>query len=225
MRLWLNPEQMASRNLTVGDFIKAVQEQNVQVAAGIVGGQPLPPGTAPFQYTVNAQGRLTDPSEFGEIVIKTGADGRVTRVKDVARVELGAADYSTTTHFNGLPAVGMPVFQFPGTNSIATANAVYAKMKELKKHFPSGRRLRDPLRHDDFCPRQHQRRNDHAVRSDWPGGAGGAGLPASWRAAIVPLLAIPVSLIGTFAVMWAFGFSLNNLSLVRPRAGHRHRRG
>src|SRR6185437_9217923 len=93
MRLWLNPEQLAARNLTTGDFIKAVQEQNVQVAAGIVGGPPLPPGTAPFQYTVNAQGRLTDPKQFGEIILKTGADGSLTRVKDVARVELAAADY------------------------------------------------------------------------------------------------------------------------------------
>src|ERR1700691_4870536 len=97
MRLWLNPEQLAARSLTAGDFIKAVQEQNVQVAAGIVGGPPPPPGVAPFQYTVNAQGRLVDPKQFSEIIIKTGADGSLTREKDVALVELGAADYSTNT--------------------------------------------------------------------------------------------------------------------------------
>ena len=115
-----------------------MQEQNVQVAAGIVGGPPLPAGKVPFQYTINAQGRLTEPKQFGEIVVKTGADGSVTRVKDVARVELGAADYTTNTHFNGLPAVGIGVFQLPGSNSIATANAVYKKMAELKANFPTG---------------------------------------------------------------------------------------
>ena len=96
MRLWLDPEQLASRNMTAGDVVTAVQEQNVQVAAGIVGGPPLPPGKAPFQYTINAQGRLTEPEQFGEIIVKTGADGSITRLKDIARVELGAADYSTT---------------------------------------------------------------------------------------------------------------------------------
>src|ERR1700722_15289109 len=122
MRLWLNPNQLASRSLTVNDVIKAVQEQNVQVAAGIVGGPPLPPGSAPFQYTVNALGRLVEPKQFGEIIIKTGADGSLTRVKAVARVEPGAPDYTPTPHFNGLPAVGIPIFQLPGSNSIATAN-------------------------------------------------------------------------------------------------------
>src|SRR5262249_8349238 len=128
MRLWLNPEQLAARNITTGDIITAVQEQNIQVAAGIVGGAPLPPGTAPFQYTINAQGRLVDPEQFANIVIKTGADGSVTRLKDVSRVDLGAAEYTTNTHYNGLPAVGIGVFQLPGSNSIATANAVYKKL-------------------------------------------------------------------------------------------------
>src|ERR1700744_3816737 len=138
MRLWLNPEKMAPRNITAGDLVDAIREQNVQVAAGVVGGPPLPKGVAPFQYTVNAQGRLVDPKEFEEIIVKTGADGSVARVKDVSRVELGAADYGTTTHFNGLPAIGMPVFQLPGSNSIETANAIYKKMEELKKSFPKG---------------------------------------------------------------------------------------
>ena len=97
MRLWLDPDKLAVRSMTAGDVVNAVKEQNIQVAAGIVGGPPLPKQSAAFQYTVNAQGRLTDPSEFGDIIVKVGSDGRITRLKDVGRVELGAADYSTTS--------------------------------------------------------------------------------------------------------------------------------
>ena len=213
MRLWLNPEKMASRNITAGDLVDAIREQNVQVAAGIVGGPPLSKGVAPFQYTVNAQGRLVDPKEFGEIIVKTGADGSITRVKDISRVELGAADYGTTTHFNGLPAIGMPVFQLPGSNSIATANAIYNKMKELAKRFPTGVAYSIPYDTTIFVRDSIK----DVVKTLFEA----IGLVAivvlvflqSWRAAIVPLLAIPVSIVGTFAVMAAFGFSLNNLSL------------
>jgi hydrophobe/amphiphile efflux-1 (HAE1) family protein len=213
MRLWLNPEQMSSRSLTAGDVIKAVQEQNVQVAAGIVGGPPLPAGTAPFQYTVNALGRLVEPKQFEQIVLKTGEDGSTVRLKDVARIELGAADYSTGTHYNGLPAVGIPVFQLPGTNSIATANAIYAKMEDLKKSFPPGV--------DYDIPYDTTLYTRESIRDVVKTLLEAVGLVAivvlvflqSWRAAVVPLLAIPVSVVGTFAVMYAFGFSLNNLSL------------
>ena len=213
MRLWLNPEQLASRNLTAGDLVNAVQEQNVQVAAGIVGGPPLKDGTAGFQYTVNAQGRLVDPKQFGEIIIKTGADGAITRVKDVARIELGAADYSTGTHFNGLPAVGIPIFQLPGTNSIATANAIYSKMEQLKKTFPTGVAYSIPYDTTTFV-----RDSIKDVIKTLFEAVGLVALVVlvflqSWRASIVPLIAIPVSIIGTFAVMSVFGFSLNNLSL------------
>src|SRR6185503_18720374 len=99
---------------------------------------PLPPETSKFQYALNAQGRLTDPQQFAEIIVKTGADGRITRVKDVARVELGAADYTTSLSYNGKPAVGIPIFQLPGSNSIQTANAIYQRMEELKRNFPAG---------------------------------------------------------------------------------------
>jgi multidrug efflux pump len=213
MRLWLDPGQLASRSLTVGDFVNAVQEQNVQVAAGVVGGPPLPSGAAPFQYTVSALGRLVDPQQFADIIVKTGADGSVTRVKDVARVELGAADYSTTTHFNGLPGVGIPIFQLPGSNAIATANAVYAKMAELKKSFPSGVDYSIPYDTTTFV-----RASIRDVVKTLFEAIGLVALVVlvflqSWRASLVPLLAIPVSLVGTFAVMAVFGFSLNNLSL------------
>jgi multidrug efflux pump len=213
MRLWLNPEQMASRNIIAGDVIAAVQEQNVQVAAGIVGGPPLPQGKVPFQYTINAQGRLVDPQQFAEIVIKTGADGSVTRLKDIARVDLGAADYTTNTHFNGLPAVGIGVFQLPGSNSIATANAVYKKLEELKANFPTGVDYAIPYDTTTFVR--------DSIRDVVKTLLEAIGLVAlvvlvflqNWRAALVPLLAIPVSIIGTFGVMAAFGFSLNNLSM------------
>src|SRR4029077_12260324 len=105
---------------------------------GIVGGPPLPMQSAAFQYTLNAKGRLTEPSEFGDIVVKVGIDGRITRLKDIGRVELGGADYNTTVDYDGHPSVGLAVFQLPGTNAIDTADVVYAKMKQLKKRFPPG---------------------------------------------------------------------------------------
>jgi multidrug efflux pump len=213
MRLWLNPELLASRHMVPGDVIAAVMEQNVQVAAGIVGGPPLPSGTVPFQYTINALGRLTEPKQFGEIVLKTGADGSVTRVKDVARVDLGAADYTTNTHFNGLPAVGIGVFQLPGSNSIATANAVYKKLAELKQNFPTGVDYNIPYDTTTFV-----RDSIRDVAKTLFEAIALVALVVlvflqNWRAALVPLLAIPVSLVGTFAVMAVFGFSLNNLSM------------
>ena len=213
MRLWLNPDQLAARGMTPGDIIAAVQEQNIQVAAGIVGGAPLPPGTSPFQYTINAQGRLVEPSQFSQIVIKTGKDGSVTRLKDVARIELGAADYTTNTHYNGLPAVGIGVFQLPGSNSIATANAVYKRLAELKETFPAGVDYAIPYDTTTFV-RESIR---DVIKTLFEAVALVALVVLlflqNWRAAIVPLLAIPVSIVGTFAVMAAFGFSLNNLSM------------
>jgi hydrophobe/amphiphile efflux-1 (HAE1) family protein len=213
MRLWLNPDEMASRNIIAGDVIAAVQEQNVQVAAGIVGGPPLPAGKVPFQYTINALGRLVEPEQFGEIVVKTGANGSVTRVKDVARVVLGAADYTTNTHYNGFPAVGIGVFQLPGSNSIATANAVYKKLEELKANFPTGVDYAIPYDTTTFVR--------DSIRDVMKTLLEAIALVAlvvlvflqNWRAALVPLLAIPVSIVGTFAVMAVFGFSLNNLSM------------
>src|SRR5438093_7779672 len=124
MRVWLDPQKVAARDMTAGDVVKAIREQNVQVAAGIVGQPPLPAGSNDFQLTINAQGRLTTPEQFGDIVIKTGANGAVTRVRDVARVELAGRDYAVSSYLNGQEAVAIPVFQLPGTNSIKTANAV-----------------------------------------------------------------------------------------------------
>jgi len=213
MRLWLDPDRLAARSITVGDVINAVRGQNVEVAAGIVGGPPLPQQSIPFQYTLSAEGRLTDPSQFGDIIVKVGADGRVTRLKDIATIQLGAADYTTAVDYDGHPTVGLAVFQLPGTNALQTADVVYAKMKELKQRFPPG--IDYAIAHDTTpfvraSIRELVRTLLIAV-----------GLVAlvvliflqSWRASLVPLLAIPVSLIGTFAAMWLAGFSLNMLSL------------
>jgi hydrophobe/amphiphile efflux-1 (HAE1) family protein len=213
MRLWLDPDKLAARNMTAGDVVSAVREQNVQVAAGIVGGPPLPRQSAAFQYTLSAQGRLTDPSEFGDIVVKVGSDGRITRLKEVGRVELGGADYNTTVNYDGHPTVGLGVFQLPGTNAIDTANVIYAKMKELKRRFPPG--MDYAIAHDT-TPFVRE-----SIRDLIKTLLIAVSLVAlvvlvflqSWRASLVPILAIPVSLVGTFAMMWLVGFSLNMLSL------------
>ncbi len=213
MRLWLNPDQLAARSMTAGDIVNAVREQNIQVAAGIVGGPPLPAQSAAFQYTLNAQGRLTDPSEFGDIVVKVGRDGRITRLNEVGRVELGGADYNTTVKYDGHPAVALAVLQLPGTNAIDTANVIYARMKELKKRFPPG--MDYAIAHDT-TPFVRE-----SIRDLVKTLLIAVSLVAlvvlvflqNWRAALVPILAITVSLVGTFAVIWLVGFSLNMLSL------------
>jgi hydrophobe/amphiphile efflux-1 (HAE1) family protein len=213
MRLWLNPNELALRSLTASDVVTAVREQNVQVAAGIVGGPPLPAGETPFQFTVNAQGRLTTPEQFGNIIVQVGQNGQITHLRDVARVELGAADYSTGNTLNGKPAIGIGVFQLPGTNAIQTANAVYARMRELSKDFPPGLAYSIPYDTTTFV-----RASIRDVVKTLFEAIGLVVLVVlvflqSWRASLIALLAIPVSLVGTFAVLWLAGFSLNNLSL------------
>ncbi|MBC8108021.1 MAG: multidrug efflux RND transporter permease subunit, partial [Anaerolineae bacterium] len=213
MRLWLDPMKLAARNLTAGDVMQAIGEQNVQVAAGVVGARPVAVGKNDFQLTVNALGRLTSPDQFEEIIIKTGEDGRITRVKDIARVELGAADYSVSAYLNGQDAVAIPIFQLPGTNAIATADAVRVRMEELKQNFPPGLEYKIPYDTTVFVRESVV----DVVRTLFE-----AVLLVvivvlvflqSWRATIIPLLAIPVSIIGTFAVMWLLGFSINTLTL------------
>ena len=179
MRLWLNPEKLAARNLTAGDVVTAIQEQNVQVAAGVLGQQPLPPHTTEFQLAINAQGRLSDPAEFGQIILKTGTDGSLTRVKDVARVDLGAADYSVNSYINGYPSVAIPVFQLPGTNSIETADAIYKKMEELKRNFPPGMDYSIPYDTTLYTRvNPGSGRVQDAGNRDWPGRGRGAGVSA-----------------------------------------------
>jgi len=212
MRIWLDPENVASRGLTASDVVNAIREQNVQVAAGVIGQPPMSRGVA-FQLTVNAQGRLLDEQEFGDIVIKMGADGQVTHVRDVARVELAARDYSMDSKLNGLPNASLGIFQLPGSNSIETSDGVHATMEKLKERFPPGLEYRIVFDTTGFT-RESIRAVLHTLVE--------AMLLVvlvvviflqSWRASIIPLLAVPVSLIGTFGAMAAMGFSLNNLSL------------
>ncbi len=213
MRIWLDPQKLASRGLTAGDVTRAIQEQNLQVAAGIVGAPPLPAGAAAFQYTVSTQGRLEDEKEFGEIIVKTGGRGAVTRVRDIARIELAARDYTVNSKLSGKPATAMVLFQRPGTNAIATSDAVRAKMEELKRNFPPG--LDYQIVYD---PTISVRESIHEVQKTLFEAIALVVLVVlvflqTWRATIIPLVAVPVSLIGTFAAMSVFGFSLNNLSL------------
>jgi multidrug efflux pump len=213
MRIWLDPNKISSRGLTAQDLVTAIQEQNVQVAAGIIGAPPVPKGATAFQYTVSTQGRLADEKEFGDIIIKTGADGQVTRVRDVARVELAARDYTVNSQLGGKPATAMAIFQLPGSNALATSDAVRAKMAELKKRFPAG--LDYTIVYD---PTVSVRESIHEVQKTLFEAIALVVLVVliflqTWRAALIPLIAIPVSLIGTFAAMQAFGFSINNISL------------
>ena len=137
MRVWLDPEKIASRNLTAGDVVRSIREQNVQVAAGSLGQPPAPSGLQ-FQYTLTAPGRLKTVEQFGDIVLKTGSDGDVVRLHDVARIELGSRDYSSKTYMDGYNAVSLRVFQLPGSNALQTADAVYKKLAVLKERFPPG---------------------------------------------------------------------------------------
>ncbi|MBN1341685.1 MAG: efflux RND transporter permease subunit [Phycisphaerae bacterium] len=212
MRAWLNPERLASRDLTAGDVVNALKEQNVQVAAGQVGQPPVPPGQD-FQYILSTLGRLTTVEEFGNIVIKTGTQGQITRLRDVARIELGAKNQDQSCWLDGKPSAGVAIFQLPGSNALQTADRVRAKMEELKKRFPDG--LDYAIVHDTtpfISESIHEVVN--ALRDAFI-------LVAivvliflqNWRATLIPLIAVPVSLIGTLAVMAVAGFTLNNLSL------------
>ncbi len=213
MRIWLDPNKTAARDLTAQDVVTALQEQNVQVAAGIIGAPPVPKGATAFQYTVSTLGRLTDEKQFGEIIVKTGANGQVTRVRDIARVELAARDYTVNSGLGGKPATAIAIYQLPGSNALATSDAVRKKMADLKKRFPTG--LDYTIVYD---PTVSVRESIHEVQKTLFEAIALVVLVVliflqTWRAAIIPLIAIPVSLIGTFAAMKGFGFSINNLSL------------
>ena len=212
MRIWLNPNKMYARSLTSDDIVSAIQAQNVQVAAGSLGAEPAPPGTE-LQLTLNTQGRLITPEQFGQIIVKRGDNGEIVYLADVARTELGAKSYSVTSYLDGKPAVALAIFQLPGSNAVRTAHAVRALMQELSKSFPQG--LEYTIVYD---PTQFIEQSVEAVIHTLFEAVILVLIVVlvflqTWRATIIPLLAVPVSLIGTFAVMAVFGFSLNNLSL------------
>ncbi len=211
MRVWLDPDRLQSLALTATDVVTALQRQNVQVAAGILNQPPIDqPGA--FQVSVQTQGRLADPNQFSEIVVKQSGDA-VVRLKDVARVELAALDYGVNSYLDKNPATGLGVFQLPGSNAIATAERIKATMVELSKSFPSGLKYDIIYNPTDFI----QQSVDAVVHTIFEAVVLVVLVVIlflqTWRAAIIPIVAIPVSLIGTFFLLAAFGFSLNNLSL------------
>ena len=211
MRVWIDPGRAAALNLTAGDIVAALKAQNVQVAAGTLG-QPPSPGSA-FQLNVETQGRFTDPRQFENVVIRTDADGRQVRVGDVARVEIGADDYSTSAYLNDRDSVIIPVLQEPGSNALAAADAIKAEMKTLSKDFPKGLEYRIVYNPTEFI----QQSVDAVIHTLLEAVALVVLVIIvflqKWRASVIPVLAIPVSLIGTFAALAAVGYSLNNLSL------------
>src|SRR6266404_4694104 len=212
MRVWLNPDKVAARNLTASDIVNAIREQNVQVAAGAIGQQPVGK-PLDFELQINAKGRLISTEEFGQIIVKTGPNGERTLLKDVARIELSAGSYSLRSLLDNQRAVAIPIFQTPGANALQLSADVRRTMEELKKNFPDG--VDYSVVYD---PTVFVRHSIEAVVHTL--------LEAvllvvivviiflqTWRASIIPLAAVPVSLIGTFAVMLGLGFSINNLSL------------
>ena len=212
MRIWLDPDKIAARNLMASEVVSALQSQNVQVASGVLN-QPPTQGQGAFQLNVETLGRLVDPRQFGNIIVKNDPGGRVTRVRDIARVELGAQDYSANGYLDDREAVPLLIFQRPGSNALATADLIIAKMKELSRDFPAGLRYDIVYNPTEFIA--------ESVRELLKTMLEAVGLVVivvvlflqTWRASVIPIVAIPVSLIGTFAVLAAFGFSLNNLSL------------
>ena len=211
MRIWLDPQKVAQRSLTAGDVVAAIREQNVQVAAGVVG---APPDTkAPFQLSVNAPGRLANEAEFGNIIIKTTPDGGVTRLRDVARIELGASQYALRSLLDNKPAVGIGIFEAPNANALQLSADVRKLMAELKKDFPA-----DVDYDIVYDPTQFVSASIKAVITTLIEAVALVVLVVivflqTWRASLIPLLAVPVSIVGTFAVLLGFGFSINTLSL------------
>ncbi len=212
MRVWLDPNQMSARGLSATDVVHAIEQQNAQVAAGQIGQPPAPTGQV-FQYTMSTLGRLTDPEQFADMIIRSDAQGRIIRLSDVADTELGALAYNQECTLDGQPSVALSVYQLPGSNALDTAKAVRDKMHELSSRFPAGV---DYAIVYDTTPFIQESVNEVFVAL-----RDAVALVAlvvlvflqGWRAAIIPLVAVPVAIVGTFAAMAAAGFSLNTLTL------------
>ena len=216
MRVWMDPEKLKARNLTTDEVVSAIQEQNIQVAAGQVGQSPAPKGQD-FQFTINTLGRLTNVDEFRNIIIKTVPDpqlgARITRIKDVARVELGGQGYDQYFQMNGKPAAGIGIYQLPGANAIDVAVKIRAKMEELKKYFPIGLAYDIPFDTTKFVNASIHEVYKTLIE---------AGILVlivilvflqDWRAVLVPATTVPVTIIGAFAAMAALGFTVNIMTL------------
>ena len=212
MRAWLDPDELASRNLSAGDVIRVLREQNVQVASGQIGQPPVPPGQE-FQYTLSTLGRLVEAEQFGNIIINTGTNGEVTYLKDVGRTELGAKSQDQSLTLDGKPSVGLAVFQLPGSNALDVADSIKARMRELAKRFPPGLKYTIAYDTTPFI-RESVAEVFNTLRD-------AVILVAivvllflqDWKSLLLPVIDVGVSLVGTFAVMALLGFSLNNLTL------------
>ena len=213
MRVWLNPNKLASHNLTATDVVQAIREQNVQVAAGVLGAPPTNTGSTAFQLLVNTQGRLTTEEEFGNIIVRAAKNGQITRIRDLGRVELGSSTYALRSLLDNKPAAALPISQRPGSNALETSQQVRDTMERLKKSFPEG--VDYKIAYD---PTVFVRESIQAVGHTFVEALLLVVIVVlvflqTWRASVIPLLALPVSLIGTFSIMLALGFSLNTLSL------------
>ncbi|MEN6450596.1 MAG: efflux RND transporter permease subunit [Thermoguttaceae bacterium] len=212
MRIWVDPEKMASRSLTAGDVVNAIREQNVQVASGQIGQEPIRRGQE-TQITLSTLGRLKSPEQFANIIVRTGSGGRITRIRDIGRVELGARSQDVSCKLDGYPSAGLFVIQLPDANALDVAEKVRAKMEELAKDFP------DDLRYAIFFDTTPY--TSESIDEVFKALRDAVLLVAfvvllflqNWRSAVIPLVAVPVAIVGTFAVLVAFGFSLNNLTL------------
>ncbi|MGN8171345.1 efflux RND transporter permease subunit [Agrobacterium sp. 22117] len=212
MRIWIDPQKAAEHDLAASDISNAIREQNVQAAAGTIGASPSPNGVD-LQLNVNAQGRLSTPEEFGNIIVKSGSNGEITRLRDVARVELGAADYALRSLLDGESAVAIPVFQAPGSNAITISDQVAATMQDLQKAMPDGVKYEIVYDTTEFVRASIDKVIDTLLEAVALVVIVVILFLQTWRASIIPLIAVPVSIIGTFAVMYVFGFSINALSL------------
>src|ERR671931_527810 len=212
MRVWLDPRKVAERGLSANDVVRAIREQNVQAAAGVVGQSPGAE-KVDLQLSINAQGRLQSEEEFGDIIVKTEPNGAVTRLRDIARIELGAADYALRSLLDNKPAVAIGIFAAPGANALQISDNVRQTMAEIKKTMPDGAAY-DIV----YDPTQFVRASIRAVVRTLFESIALVVLVVilflqTWRASIIPLVAVPVSIVGTFSLLYLFGFSINALSL------------
>ncbi|NDV17499.1 multidrug efflux RND transporter permease subunit [Muricauda sp. TY007] len=212
MRIWLNPDRMASMDMTPNEVLNALRAQNVQVAGGTLNQQPLMDQNA-FEVNIQTQGRLHTKEEFEDIIVRNGDRGQLVRVRDIGRVELGSASYATKGYLDEYPAVALPVFQRPGSNALETADSVMKTMEEVSKDFPKGVEYRIVYNPTEFIAQSIDEVGVTIYEAIILVVLVIILFLQTWRAAIIPILAIPVSLIGTFAVMQALGYSLNNLTL------------
>ncbi len=222
MRIWLDPEKLKARSLNAQDVVISLQQQSQEVTAGQVGIPPTPPGVN-FQYTIDLQGRLTDPDQFANVIVKTGDNGQITRLRDVGRVELGAQTYSQNFTLDGKQAAGIAIYQSPGANALDVEHAIKARMEVLAKDFPQGLVYSVPFDTTVFVNASIHEVYKTLIE------AGVLVLVVimvflqDWRAMLIPATTVPVTIIGAFAMMWALGFYSELFHVVCDRAVDRHR--